>query len=74
MCICSQKTNPNPNPQPGEEEAPRQFYNGFLVSEEAYKKAGEGVLKRTCSDGARRNAFKLKQVCLDWILGRNSLL
>lgn len=49
QCPAAQKTNPNP--QPGEEKAARQFSKGLPVSEEVYKRTGERVLKRTCSDG-----------------------
>ncbi|GAB0203998.1 hypothetical protein GRJ2_002865400 [Grus japonensis] len=38
----------------------------------AYKKGGEGLFTRTCSDRTRGNGFKLKD--LDEMLGRNSSL
>jgi len=36
-------------------------YSTLPVPEGAYKKAGEGLLTRTCSDMTRGNGFKLKE-------------
>ena len=36
-------------------------YCGLPLPEVAYKKAGEGLLTRTCRDRTRCNGFKLKE-------------
>jgi len=36
-------------------------YSSLPVPERAYKKAGEGLLTRACSDRTRGNGFKLKE-------------
>ena len=46
--------------QPGEEKALGRPYSSLRVPEGAYKKAGEGLLTRACSDRTRGNGFKLK--------------
>ena len=46
--------------QPGEEKAAGRS-SSLPVPEGAYKKAGEGLFTRTCSDGTRGNGFKLKK-------------
>ena len=40
----------------------RRPYSGLPVPEGAYKKAGEGVFIRACSDRTRGNGFKLEEV------------
>ena len=47
--------------QPGEEKAPRDLIAAFQYLKGAYQKAGEGLLKWTCSDWTRGNGFKLKE-------------
>ncbi|GAB0188964.1 hypothetical protein GRJ2_001361700 [Grus japonensis] len=47
--------------QPGEKVAPGRSNCGFPVSEGAYRKDGEGLFIRECSDRTRRNGFKLKE-------------
>jgi len=39
----------------------RRFRGGLSVPEGAYKKAGEGLFTRTCSDRTWGNGFKLKE-------------
>ena len=46
--------------QPGEEKAPGRPNCGFPIPEGAYRKAGEGLFIRECSDRTRGNGFKLK--------------
>ena len=48
--------------QPGEEKAPRRPYSGLPVPEGAYRKAGEGLFIRACSDRMKGNSFKLEEV------------
>ena len=47
--------------QPGEEEAPGRPYSSLPVPKGAYRKAGEGLFTRACSDRTRDNSFKLKE-------------
>ncbi|KAK4815546.1 hypothetical protein QYF61_003638 [Mycteria americana] len=47
--------------QPGEEKAPGRPYSSLPVPEGAYKKAGEGLFTRACSDRTWGNGFKLKE-------------
>jgi len=47
--------------QPGEEKAPGKRYGSLPVPEGAYKKAGEGLFTRACSDRTKGNGFKLKE-------------
>jgi len=47
--------------QPGEEKAARRPYSSLRAPEGAYKKTEEGFFTRACSDGTRRNGFKLKE-------------
>jgi len=37
------------------------LYSSHPVPEGAYKKAGEGLLRRACSDRTRDSGFKLKE-------------
>jgi len=48
--------------QPGKQKALGRPYSGFSVPEGAYKKAGEGLFTRACSNRTRGNDFKLKEV------------
>ena len=50
----------------------RDLIEAFQYLKRAYKKAGEGLLIRACSDGTRRNSFKLEED--RFRLGKNSLL
>ena len=48
--------------QPGEEKAYRgDLTAAFQYLKGAYKKAGEGLFTRACSDRTRGNGFKLKE-------------
>jgi len=47
--------------QPGEEKAPGRPYSSLPVPEGAYKRAGQGLSTRACSDRTRGNGFKLKE-------------
>jgi len=47
--------------QPGEEKAPRRPYSGLPVPEGAYRKAGEGLLLRPCSDRTMGSGFKVEE-------------
>jgi len=47
--------------QPGEEKALGRPYCSLPVPEEAYKRAGEGLFTRACSDRPRDNVFKLRE-------------
>lgn len=40
----------------------RQNYNKLLVLKGAYRKSGEGLIIRECSDKTRVNVFKLKEI------------
>ena len=46
--------------QTGEERALGRPYSSLSVSEGAYKRPGEGLFARACSDRRRGNGFKLK--------------
>ena len=39
----------------------RRLQGGLPVPGGAYKKAGEGLFTRACSDGTRSNGFKLRE-------------
>jgi len=45
----------------GGEKAPGRPYCGLSVPECAYKKAGEGLLSRACSNTTRGNGFQLRE-------------
>ena len=47
--------------QPGEEKSLGEPHRGFSVPEGAYRKAAEGLSRRTCSDRTRGNGFKLEE-------------
>ena len=47
--------------QPGEEKAPGETLQQLPVPKGAYRKAGEGLFTRACSDRTRGNGFKLKE-------------
>jgi len=47
--------------QPGEKKAVGRPYYSLQVPEGAYRKAGEGLLTRACSDRTKANSFKLKE-------------
>ncbi|GAB0176015.1 hypothetical protein GRJ2_000066700 [Grus japonensis] len=47
--------------QPGEEKALGTPYSSLPVSKGAYRKDGEGLFMRECSDRTRGNGFKLKE-------------
>jgi len=47
--------------QPAEEKALGRPYRSLAVNEGAYKKAGEGLFTRACSDRTRENGFKPKE-------------
>lgn len=44
-----------------EEKASERHYSTFQYLEGTYKRAGEGLFTRVCSDRLRGNAFKLKK-------------
>ena len=46
--------------QPGEEKTPGGPHNGIQVLEGAYRRGGEGLFIRACSNRMRRNGFKLE--------------
>jgi len=46
---------------PGEKKAPGRPYSSFPVPEGAYKKAGEGLFTRGCSDRTTGDGCKLKE-------------
>ena len=46
--------------QPGAEKAPRRLYCSLPVPKGIYKRAGEGLFTRACSDRMWGNGFKLK--------------
>ena len=49
--------------QPGEEKASRRPFSSLPVPcplKGAYRKAGEGLFTRSCSDGTRGSGFKMK--------------
>jgi len=47
--------------QPEEEKAVGRPYSSLPVPEGAYKRAGEGLFTRACSDRTRGSGFKLKE-------------
>ncbi|GAB0178307.1 hypothetical protein GRJ2_000296000 [Grus japonensis] len=47
--------------QPGEEKAPGRPYSSLPIPEGAYRKAGEGLFTRACSDRTSDNGLKLKE-------------
>lgn len=47
--------------QPEEEEALGRPYSSLPVPKVTYKKAGEGLVTRACSDKTRGNGFELKE-------------
>jgi len=46
--------------QPGEEKSLGRPFCGLPLPEVAYKRAGEGLFTRACSDRTRGNGFRLK--------------
>jgi len=46
--------------QPGEEKVPGRPYSSILVPEGAYRKAGERLFIRACSNRTKGNGFKLE--------------
>jgi len=51
----------NQNQNTGEEQALERPYSSLPVPEGAYKKAGEGLFTKACSDRTKGNGFKLKK-------------
>jgi len=47
--------------QPGEEKAVGRPYSSLPVPEGAYRKYGESILSRACSNRTRSNGFKLRE-------------
>lgn len=45
-------------------------HSSLTVPKKVYKRAGEGVLARACSDMGRGNVFKLKYCRFRWAIGR----
>lgn len=59
--------------QPEEEKAAGRPQGTLQHLKESYKRAGEGLSMRVCSDRARGHGFKLR-VDLGSVIRRNSLL
>ena len=48
-------------PQPGQEKTPQALIAAFQYLKVAYRKAGERLFMRACSDRTRGNGFKLEE-------------